>query len=115
VLISDSAGTEAALLIASYEPHLFDAIVANSPTYLVHGADGGSGASWTFHGKPLTPGALIPVADIRVPVLLSDGGQDVDSEAIRLGEVDRDELDTGLHERRDEVDVAGEAIELGDD
>jgi dienelactone hydrolase len=77
VLISDSAGTEAALLIASYEPHLFDAIVANSPTYLVHGADGGSGASWTFHGKPLTPGALIPVADIRVPVLLSDGGQDL--------------------------------------
>ena len=34
-------------------------------------------AAWTFHGKPLTTGALIPVADIRVPVLLSDGGQDL--------------------------------------
>jgi hypothetical protein len=35
MLIGDSAGAEAALLIASYEPHLADAIVANSPSYLV--------------------------------------------------------------------------------
>jgi dienelactone hydrolase len=79
VLIGDSDGADAVLLIASYEPHLADAIVANSPGYLVLGADGGppGSAAWTFHGKPLTTGALIPVADIRVPVLLSDGGQDL--------------------------------------
>ncbi len=79
VLIGDSAGAEAALLIASYEPHLVDAIVANSPSYLVTAALGGTpgSAAWTFHGKPLTTGALIPAADIRIPVLLSDGGQDL--------------------------------------
>ena len=74
VLIGSSAGAEAALLIASYEPHLINAVVANSPSYLVTAF--GSPA-WTFHGKPLTTGALVPVADIRVPVLLSDGGQDL--------------------------------------
>jgi dienelactone hydrolase len=79
VLIGDSAGAEAALLIASYQPHLVDAVVANSPSYLVTRPVGGppGGAAWTFHGKPLTTGTLIPVADIRVPVLLSDGGQDL--------------------------------------
>ena len=79
MLIGDSAGAEAALLIASYQPHLVDAIVANSPSYLVTGALGGppGSAAWTFHGQPLTTGALIPVADIRVPVLLSDGGGDL--------------------------------------
>ncbi len=79
VLIGDSAGAEATLLVASYEPHLVDAIVANSPSYLVTAALGETpgSAAWTFHGKPLTTGALIPVADIRVPVLLSDGGQDL--------------------------------------
>ena len=77
VLIGGSDGAEAALLIASNEPDLVDAIVANSPTYLVYGVHGGPAVAWTFHGKPLTAGALIPVADIRVPVLLSDGGQDL--------------------------------------
>ena len=79
VLIGDSDGADAVLLTASYEPHLVNAIVANSPGYLVLGADGGppGSAAWTFHGKPLTTGALIPVADIRVPVLLSGGGQDL--------------------------------------
>jgi dienelactone hydrolase len=79
VVIGDSDGAEAALLIASYEPHLVDAIVANSPSYLITGAGAGppGSAAWTFDGKPLTTGALVPVADIRVPVLLSDGGQDL--------------------------------------
>jgi dienelactone hydrolase len=76
VLIGDSDGAEAALLIASYEPHLVNAIVANSPSYLVTGPALGSPA-WTFHGKPLTTGALVPVVNIRIPVLLSDGGQDL--------------------------------------
>jgi dienelactone hydrolase len=76
VLIGDSDGAEAALLIASYEPHLVEAIVANSPSHLITQNSPGA-AAWTFHGKPLTTGALIPVADIRIPVLLSDGGQDL--------------------------------------
>lgn len=76
VLIGGSRGAEAALLVASYEPHLFDAVVADSPTAYIYGAFGGTGAAWTFHGKPLTTGAAIPVANIRVPVLVSDGGQD---------------------------------------
>jgi dienelactone hydrolase len=77
VLIGGSDGAEAALLIASYEPHLVDAIVANSPSYLVTEHSFADGPAWTFHGKQLTTGALIPVADIRVPMLLSDGGQDL--------------------------------------
>jgi dienelactone hydrolase len=76
VLIGGSRGAEAALLVASYEPHLFDAVVADSPSASIGGAFGGTGAAWTFHGKPLTTGAAIPVANIRVPVLLGDGGQD---------------------------------------
>jgi dienelactone hydrolase len=76
VLIGGSRGAEAALLVASYEPHLFDAVVADSPSAYVNGAFGGTGAAWTFHGKPLTTGAAIPVGNIRVPVLLSDGGRD---------------------------------------
>jgi hypothetical protein len=53
----DSDGADAALLITSYEPHLVDAIVANSPGHLIVGADGAQAgsAAWTFHGKPLTP------------------------------------------------------------
>jgi dienelactone hydrolase len=77
VLIGGSDGAEAALLIASYEPHLVDAIVANSPNYLVTEHSVADGPAWTFRGKPLTTGALIPVADIRVPMLLSEGGQDL--------------------------------------
>jgi dienelactone hydrolase len=78
VLIGGSDGAEAALLIASYEPHLVEAIVAESPLYLVFGIPGRPEiGAWTFHGQPLTAGVPIPVADIRVPVLLSDGGQDL--------------------------------------
>jgi hypothetical protein len=53
-LIGGSRGAEGALLIASYEPYLFSAVVANSPSWMING----------------------PLAGIRVPVLLSDGGQD---------------------------------------
>jgi hypothetical protein len=75
VVIGGSEGAEGALLIASYEPHLFDTVIANSPSSMINGAFGGFGAAWTFHGKPL-PGAEIPVGNIRVPLLLGDGGQD---------------------------------------
>lgn len=77
VLYGVSRGAEGALLIASYEPHLFDALVASSPSYLIYGASGGKpGPGWTFDGKPLPVGTNIPVSRIRVPLLLGDGGQD---------------------------------------
>ena len=48
-----------------------------SPSADINGGYGGQpGPAWTFHGRPLPTGALIPVRRIRVPVLLSDGGQD---------------------------------------
>ena len=80
ILWGGSRGGQGALLIASYEPHLFDAVIASSPV----GYNGGSygpgsspvGSGWTWHGKPLPPGALIPVGRIRVPLLIGDGGQD---------------------------------------
>ena len=46
-------GTQAVLLLASYLPHLADAVVASSPTDVVDGATGGTGPGWTFGGKPL--------------------------------------------------------------
>jgi dienelactone hydrolase len=76
VLYGASDGAQAALLVASYLPHLVDAVVACSPTDVVHDAAGGTGPGWTFDGKPLQAGTLIPVAKIRVPLLMGDGGQD---------------------------------------
>jgi dienelactone hydrolase len=76
VLYGGSRGAEAALLIASYEPHLVDAVVANSPSAFVVGAYGGTGAAWTLHGRPLAPQTEIPAGNIDVPLLLGDGGQD---------------------------------------
>lgn len=76
VLYGGSRGAEGALLIASYEPHLVDAVVANSPSAYIVAAFGGTGAAWTLHSKPLPTGQAIPVGNIRVPLLLGDGGQD---------------------------------------
>jgi len=76
VLYGGSRGAEGALLIASYEPHLVDAVVANSPSALIDAAYGGTGSAWTLHGRPLPTGAEIPAGNIRVPLLLGDGGQD---------------------------------------
>lgn len=81
VLIGTSRGAEAALAIASYKASTVDAVIANSPTDRLHGAYGPGAvpgtAAWTLDGKPLDPGTRIPAAEIRVPVLLSDGGQDL--------------------------------------
>ncbi len=76
VLYGASDGAQAALLIASYLPHLVDAVVACSPTDVIHDAAGGTGPGWTLGGKPLQAGMLIPVGKIRVPLLMGDGGQD---------------------------------------
>lgn len=73
-----SRGAEAALLIASYEPRLFDAVIASSPSNLINPAyGGGPGAAWTFRGKALPTDAIIPVGRMRVPLLVGDGGADV--------------------------------------
>jgi dienelactone hydrolase len=83
VLYGASRGGEGVLLIAAYEPGLFDAVVASSPSAYVNSGfgpgsivDGGSLPAWTFHGRALPTGAEIPVGRIRVPLLLGDGGQD---------------------------------------
>jgi dienelactone hydrolase len=76
VLYGASDGAQAALLAASYLPHLVDAVVVCSPTDAIHDAAGGTGPGWTFGGKPLQAGTLIPVSKIRVPLLMGDGGLD---------------------------------------
>jgi dienelactone hydrolase len=76
VLYGASDGAQAALLIASYLPHLADAVVASSPTDMINGPTSGTGPGWTLDGKPLPTGTLIPVTKIRVPLLIGDGGQD---------------------------------------
>jgi uncharacterized protein len=61
VLVGSSRGAEAALLIASYEPRLFNAVVANSPSSAIYGAFSpvdpaamAANPAWTFHGRPPT-------------------------------------------------------------
>ncbi len=80
ILSGTSRGGEGALLIASYEPHLFDAVIASSPSAYSNGSYGAGSSptvsAWTWGGKPLPIGALIPVGRIRVPLLIGDGGQD---------------------------------------
>jgi dienelactone hydrolase len=80
ILWGGSRGGEGALLIASYETHLFDAVIASSPSAYSNGSFGpGSSpmvSGWTWNGKPLPIGTPIPVNQIRVPLLIGDGGQD---------------------------------------
>jgi pimeloyl-ACP methyl ester carboxylesterase len=84
ILYGVSYGAEGALLIASYEPHLFDAVVASSPSSEINGAYGGKpGPAWAFHRTALLTNPP-PVGQIRVPLLrvqahwcqpwVSDGG-----------------------------------------
>ena len=47
-------------------------------------------------------------------LVFRDGGQDVDGQAVGLGEVDGHEVDAALHQLGDEGDVAGQPVELGD-
>ena len=48
------------------------------------------------------------------PLVLGDGGEDVQGQLVGGGHVDRGELDTGLHQVGDEGDIARQAVELGD-
>jgi hypothetical protein len=47
--------------------------------------------------------------------MLSHRGQDMDREPVRHRHVGRDELDAALHEAGHEMDIAGQAIELGNE
>jgi len=51
-------------------------VVASSPSAYVNGSFGHAGPAWTLRGQPLIDGTEIPVGNIRVPLLLGDGGQD---------------------------------------
>jgi hypothetical protein len=48
------------------------------------------------------------------PLVLGDGGEDVQGQLVGGGHVDRGELDAGFHQVGDEGDVARQAVELGD-
>ena len=92
ILFGASRGAEGALLAASYEPHLFDAVVASSPSCryqrrLRWPARAGLDVPWPAAAHRCAH----PGAPIRVPVLLSDGGQDAiwDSAASATGHRDR--------------------------
>ena len=54
-----------------------------------------------------------PSAD-QLGFSLGNGGHDVDGQVIGFGHVDGDEPYAGFHEGSDDGDVAGEAVELGD-
>jgi hypothetical protein len=46
--------------------------------------------------------------------VLGNGREDMDGEPVRGRKVHRDEIDTGFHEVRNEGDVPGEPVQLGD-
>jgi dienelactone hydrolase len=85
-----SRGSEAALLLAADFPALVHAVIAGSPSSVIHGAVAlthpvpPTDPAWMLHGKPLpiatrtviNPGAIIPVGKIEGPVLLLVGGED---------------------------------------
>jgi dienelactone hydrolase len=94
LVMGDSRGGEAALLLGAHFPQLVNGVVAGVPSSVVNPApwpDTGKPA-WTLHGRPLPavspsefgqpnpPGkarAVIPVERIRGPILLACGELDV--------------------------------------
>jgi hypothetical protein len=46
--------------------------------------------------------------------MLGDGRQNVNRQLVRVRVIDGDKLHARVHERRDECQIAGETIELGD-
>jgi len=56
-------------------------------------------------------GSRCPGADDFALVLV-DRRQDVDGQLVRVWVIDRDELQAGIHQRRDERQITGQAIEL---
>jgi pimeloyl-ACP methyl ester carboxylesterase len=74
ILYGVSYGAEGALLIASYEPHLFDAVVASSPSSEINGAYGGKpGPAWAFHRTALLTNTPPPGGPDPRPAAASPG------------------------------------------
>ena len=59
-------------------------------------------------------GGLGALAD-RCPLVLGDGGEDVDGEPVGVRVVGGDELDVAVHQGGDEGEIAGQAVEFGND
>ena len=55
-----------------------------------------------------------PLSD-HFSLMLSHRGKDMNGELVGVRVIDRDELDTGVHQRCDEREIARQSIELGDD
>jgi dienelactone hydrolase len=92
LVAGESRGGEAALLLGAHFPRLVNGVVAGVPSSVVYpGWPDTSQPAWTMRGRPLptvsrselgqpnppgSPRAVIPVEQIRGPVLLTCGGQD---------------------------------------
>lgn len=86
-----SRGSEAALLLGVYYPNLVHGVIASVPSDVaLCSYPGCDGPVWTLHGKPLpytrqfdnpdptdNPAAVIPVQEIRGPVFLDCGTDDL--------------------------------------
>jgi dienelactone hydrolase len=85
-----SRGSEAALLLGVYYPHLVNGVIGSVPSDVaICSYPSCSGPAWTLRGRPLPytfqfdnphpvddPAAVIPVERIRGPVFLDCGGAD---------------------------------------
>jgi hypothetical protein len=80
----------------------------------LHRASGVGGAQLRSASLGGRQGRLGPLRN-GFPLVLGNGGEDVDRELVREGHVGGDELHARLHQLRGEGDVAGEPVELGDD
>ena len=91
-VLGGSRGSEAALLLGAHYPTLVHGVIASSPSDVSFGSYPRTGsAAWTLHGKPVPytrafaspnvpaddPAAAIPVQDIRGPVFLDCGTDDL--------------------------------------
>jgi dienelactone hydrolase len=75
VVMGDSRGGEAALLVASTFPHLIHGAIGLVPSATVYPAPAAELDAWTLHGKPVARGQ-IPVERITGPVLTAGAGDD---------------------------------------
>ncbi len=92
LVYGDSRGSEAALLLGADFPDLVDGVIAGVPSSVVNGNFPNTGEpAWTLRGEPVpsappsefgkpapadAPQAIIPVEDIRGPVLMICGTED---------------------------------------
>lgn len=88
IVVGDSRGSEAAMLLGAHFPNLVGGVAAGSPSSVVNSSlPFGGHSTWTLHGKPLayvpirqfgttSSAAAIPVEQIDGPVLLVCGTDD---------------------------------------